>query len=590
MTRRAALILVGLLPAVATAYPSTDRGALEGGAGLSDLAVSSDGRYVAAAQRSTDAGLAIWDRIAPSEVPTLAEVCEASSVVWTTHATRGEAFYVGCGTNAVVRVELDDSTVPPTASVGAAIEVGSDGDSVVALAWTSGDTVLHAMTSGSSNVALHSIGLADDVVDGFTGLPATVAGTGIDLVVEPVSGIGNVIGIQSDGALLWASRSGVYSGSESAVITGSPVGLALDPDGISDLFLAALSNGEVWAGDVDAPSAFPTLFVDGLSSPQAIALGPGDSAPVVYIANASRQLRVFDLSANELELIERCGTGAPVAIVPAPSDSDTVYIASGDGTVRVATERPWVTDLAIEPRSVGEGEDFTVTFTVDSDHAWDLRVGSGISRTAGTSLAAGTASADEEVTVTLSAGDLPSEGANRVVLFATSAGATGIDSETVTLDTPPDAVTGFAVEPGDGRIVATWTSTSEEDIASYRIYLSDAAFTATDDDLPELTVTTDDGEVDYPREIAAGDPSSGQSVEVLGLGNGATYWIAVQPIDESGNEGPLTAVLSAAPQQSCGLVECYGDTGCTCASQAAEPSWFALALLGLGLLGVRRRP
>jgi len=583
------ILLAALMPATVFAYPSVDRGALEGGASNSDLAISSDGRYIAASQRSVEAGLALWDRIAPSELPTIASVCEGTSVVWTTHITRGDAFYVGCGTNEVVRVEVDDSVVPPDVIVREGIEVGNENDTIVSLAWTSGDAVVHALTTGDGNVSLHSIDLATDAVNDFGGLPATVLGSGVDLSVGPLSGSGNVIGIQTDGTLLWASRSDSYLAAEAAVITGTPVGITVDPDGGSDRYLVAMSSGEVWSGDVDAPGALPLEFLTGLSSPQAIAFGPGTTTPVVYIANAAGDLAIYDTNANELEVVTLDSSGSPVAIAPAPDHLDTVYVASGDGTIRVVTSRPWITNIDVEPRSVGTGDDFTLNFTVDSDCDWDVRIGSGIDTEAGTSLENGAAAAGEEVTLSFDSGALTTEGENRLIIFATNADATGVDSTVVTLDTPPDTVSDFTVSPGDARLVLNWTSTSEEDISSYRIYLAENVFTEDDEELPTLVIEGADGDITYPLEVSAGDPLSGHSAEITELDNGLTYWVAVQPIDASGNIGPMSPVLSSAPEQTCGLVECYGDRGCSCSSTGSHPGLLSFALMALALLGVRRR-
>jgi MYXO-CTERM domain-containing protein len=150
-------------------------------------------------------------------------------------------------------------------------------------------------------------------------------------------------------------------------------------------------------------------------------------------------------------------------------------------------------------------------------------------------------------------------------------------------------VSDFTVSPGDARLVLSWTSTDEEDISSYRLYLSETPFTEDDEELPTLTIEGTDGDVDYPLDVPAGEPSSGHSTELTELSNGATYWVAVQPIDASDNLGPMSLVLSSAPEQTCGLVECYGDRGCSCSSTGSQPGLLSLALLALTLLGVRRR-
>ncbi len=589
-----AALLALLLPASALAYPTLDRGALAGGSSTSDLAVSSDGRYIATSQRASGAGLAIWDRLAPNELPTLVDVCEATAVVWT-ESTVGDAFYVGCGHNTVHRSGLDPATVPPAASVGSAITVGTENESIVSLAWTSGDTVVHAISTGDSLATLHAINITSDEVDAFTGLPASVAGAAADLAVVPLALNSNVIGIQADGALLWASRTGTnYSGSESIFVQSTPSSIATDPNASTSSFFASFaSTGEIWAGDTTSPGSVPTLFVDGLSSPQALAVGVGSPTPVVYAAQSDGTMLVFDTTGNELDSITLDAAGAPIAISPAPDDQDTVYVAAGDGTVRVVTDRPWVEAMSVSPDSVTVDGTFTITFSVDVDCSWDLRIDTdNLDNSSGSSLQSGSATASEVIQVALESSVLTREGTNRIVLFANDTGAIGVDSVSVTFDTEPDPVLDFTLAPGDGRIVASWTATDEEDISTYRVYVSDAPFTADDEELPSLSLESDGTTYAYPMDVTAGTPSTSQSVELLGLTNAAVYYVAVKAIDAGGAESLLSAVLSASPSLTCGLVECYGDDGCTCSTNAVSPrsvALWGLALVALGLRGRRRR-
>ena len=581
-----------LIASSAAAYPVSDRGALEGGASTSGLAVSDDGRYIATSQRSDGAGLAIWDRLAPSAAPELVDMCEAVDVVWTTHATLGDAFYVACGTNEVHRVDLDTSTVPPSGRVGDAIVVGMEGETNVALGYAPGDTFVHVTSSADSLTFLHAIDIATDTVDGGTGLPASDAGTPVDIVLPGTSDLGPVVVAQSDGSLLWATRSGTtWSVQAAQSLTGTISSITADPKGVATEFVLTLSTGEAWALAHSNPAGIPSLFDDSLSSPVASAhVAQSSGSPVVWIVGSNNTVSVFDLEGSFLEDVELASTGAPVAIAPDPASTDSVWVAGGDGTVRAVTDRPWVTALATDVASLGAGEEFTVTFTVDVDCDYDLRIDSGLSAAAGTSLDTGTATADTEVSVTLKADDLTSEGDNRLVLFATDAGAVGVDSTVVTLDTPPEAISDLALESGDGRILLTWTSTDEVDIATYRIYVSDTVFTKDDDELPTLSLVDEEGnDVDYPLDISAGEASTAHSTSITGLANASTYWVAIQAIDDAGNTGPLSDVLSASPEQTCGLVECYGDPGCTCSTVEPTGSALVLALVGLALGRVRRR-
>ncbi len=589
------LLLASLfVTATASAYPVDDRGALTGGSSTSGLAVSDDGRYIATSQRSEGAGLAVWDRLAPGEGPLLIDVCEAVDVVWTTHTTLGDAFYVACGTNEIVRIELDTDTTPPTGRAGTAIAVGAETETNVALAWATGDDVVHVAANAASVTWLHAVEIGTDLVDTGTGLPASDQGTPIDVVLPGTIGLTPVVVAQSDGSLFWMSRSGTtWTPQAAQALTGTSSSIAADPNGVADFLLLTMTGGEAWALAQDSPGTFPTQFDDELISPVASAfVAQSTGIPVVWIAGSNNAVEIFDTSGTWLESFDLSSTGAPVAIVSDPASTDSVWVAGGDGTVRSVTDRPWVTSIAVEPEALGEGEDFTVTFEVDADCDYDLRIDSGISSSGGTSLATGTATAAEEVTLTLASTVLTSEGDNRLILFATASGSTGVDSTVVTLDTPPEAVTGFTAESGDARLLLEWTSTDEEDIATFRVYVSDVTFSKDDAELPSLSLVDEDGAtVDYPLDLTAGDPSSAHSTSVTGLTNDATYWVAIQAIDTAGNEGPLSDVLEASPEQTCGLVECNGpDPGCSCAtSPTPAPGSALLALVGGLLLGLVRR-
>lgn len=583
------LPLLLLLPGLALGYPVTEKGTFEGGSATSALTVSTTGRYVITAQRSSS-GLAIWDRLAPREEPLLVEVCEAVDAAYTIDPSRGRAVYVACGTNEVVRVAMSDTDGDLEVSVGDPITVGLESESVVAIEWAENDDMVHVVTSGSSLVTLHTIDTVDDAVDQYTGLPLQLTGTPVDLAVAPDGG--PVLIPRSAGSWVYVNRStGVYSGGENLGITGTAGTIAVDPAGLSDDFIISYPNdSELWVGTLTSPATVPTLFSDEVSSPQAVAFIEESTLPVLFVANASGTVRVLDETGTTIDSVELSSTGSPVAISPDPTDAGTVFVAGGDGNVQVITDNPWVTALSASTDTLSEGGEVTITFSVDEDVDWDLRVDSAYSATSGTSLAMGTAAADEEVDVVVSADDLTNEGANRIVLFAEGSSGTSRDSVEVTLDTPPDGISGVAVSPGDGRLELVWTSSDEEDIDHFLVYVSDAVFDA--DSLPTLEVEDEDGEtIEYPIEVEAGEPSSSHSTSLLGLTNGTTYWVAVRPVDAGGLEGPVSSVVSAAPELTCGLVECTGDPGCTCSSAAPlrAPGILALLALGLGLGPLLRR-
>jgi MYXO-CTERM domain-containing protein len=85
---------------------------------------------------------------------------------------------------------------------------------------------------------------------------------------------------------------------------------------------------------------------------------------------------------------------------------------------------------------------------------------------------------------------------------------------------------------------------------------------------------------EFPLDITAEPAATTQTYSVDGLTNGVTYFLALRAIDEGDLVGPLSAVVSGAPQATCGAAQCADDPGCSCSQQAATPS----ARLGLGLM------
>jgi hypothetical protein len=127
-------------------------------------------------------------------------------------------------------------------------------------------------------------------------------------------------------------------------------------------------------------------------------------------------------------------------------------------------------------------------------------------------------------------------GNNEFVLFAKDAAGNQSGETRVTIyfqDNAPGEVTITADGRGNGRQVKlAWLDYSEyengADIASYRVYMSDAAFA-------NSTMAAFVGEV----------PGGTKTYTVGGLDRGQTYWFAVAARDREGNERPRVASVSA---------------------------------------------
>lgn len=96
--------------------------------------------------------------------------------------------------------------------------------------------------------------------------------------------------------------------------------------------------------------------------------------------------------------------------------------------------------------------------------------------------------------------------------------------------TAPAAPTGLAAAAGDNRVDLTWNANGESDLDGYHVY-SVAGGTYT-----QLTTA----------------PISATSYADTGLSAGVSYSYAVSAVDNSGNESPTSAVVSATPTQPSG--------------------------------------
>lgn len=589
-TRALLLLLLAALaaPGPASAVPAAEAGALDDGlvGAATALTLSSDGRYVAASERS-GGGLALWDSRAFSDGAQTPTVCSgASAAVFASGSTQGDRVFVGCDDGEVLVVDLDTSVTPPELTVSDAITVNTGLGDVVFLVHAPGDGSVFAVVQDGTIASLHRIS-----VDAEGGSDATPLGQVLPFTVTAAalaeSGTPLLLA-RSDGYISRHVRSGESFGTGSPFPTfplGTITGVAMSS--YLDLILVADStNDEVWSFVGSAPSV-GLSWGGGFPGASAIALGELTSAPVAYVTTDGQAMYAID-TADQAELQDYGLGGATPELIAAVRETEgDVYVSSSDGSVRVITDRPFLV-VATSPASIGEGEPFTLYVTSSEAGDYEVEVGGDGSSGSGTSLASGTLEAETQVEVSLTADDLTAEGANRLFVFVEGAAGTRVDSAEITLDTPPEAVSAPVLGPGDTRLSVTWTATAEGDIATYEVFVGDAEFDA--DSLPSFDATTDDGVVTYPVEVTAGEASEEQSHLVEGLTNGETYWVAIRATDEGGQVGPLSEVTSGSPAATCGAAECANDPGCSCnASLVDAPAAGLLALLLVAVTAPSRR-
>lgn len=573
------LLLALLLPAAAQAAPAGLSGELIGRASPTGIAVSSDERLIAVSHRS-DGGLSVFDRTSFLDGPQTPDVCStARDVVFAPSAASTHRFYVACDGGEVYRIDADASELPAALTVSRAIDVGDAETDVLDLSFASGGTFVHAVVQGDGFFSTARIGLSDDSVQ--TALTTDVFSTAINADLGE-DGSPWVVTLTSN-RLAWVSRQlDVYAVSLPLVEFGKLSDVAVS-NAAAQVVVADETAGALFSlVAADAPGD-ATEFAAGLvDAPSVVTWGGTATAPLLWVGETGGAVSLLSASGAFLAGYSLDGVN-PAGIAPAPVVDGSAYIAGQDNHVHLASDRAFVTELDVDRDAVAPGEDFTLTFAANQDGDWDLRVGGDLDEDSGTSLGSGTLVADEAVEVTLSSDDLPAEGDNRLMLFV-DGDDLGNDSILVNLDGPPGEVTAVSADAADERLDLTWTAPDAPDLATFRVYLSDAAFTA--DSLPSFTVTVDDQTVSYPRDVDAGEAREQHSLSVEGLANGTPYYLALRAVDAGGQVGPLSTVVSGTPARTCGAAECAGESpGCNSCSASVAAAAPGVGLLLLGLLG-----
>lgn len=276
---------------------------------------------------------------------------------------------------------------------------------------------------------------------------------------------------------------------------------------------------------------------------------------------------VFDLGSTGTndEPLTLSGSGPLVA-------SDDGYLYLSFGKIGVITDHPFVTipsvTYASGGSSMGSGEAVTLTFNADETGTYELRIGGDttkngtVLRDSGGATSGSIPTASTNQSVTLNYNDQSSvwtEGNNTVFVFVTDSDKNvGRRATTVKVDTPPPAVTIESVGFGTAKMYVNLTRLTQADISTYRVYA--------DTDATLVTTKTAVGGT-------TAQPSSGSSVtvEVTGLTNGLTYFVAAEAVDSAGNVSPTrtttlpggSTAATGLPEETVGPAGLSGEAGCT---------------------------
>lgn len=339
-------------------------------------------------------------------------------------------------------------------------------------------------------------------------------------------------------------------------------------------------------------------------------LGSGLFSDAVALGRWDDELIVADDGSGELLFLPLSG-GAPQATIRArlalPTSGsgaqvtaiggveDYLVVGNSVGSLQIWTEAPWVTVADPVPSAGVKGTEFSLSFTPPEGAAWRLRISDGTLE-GGELIERGVAERAGEVTVSATLDGRFTEGNNLLLVeVEDDEGRVGRGGAYIRKDDPPNQV---EIGPGDvlvehQSLSLVFRALSAPDIARYRLFISDAPFTADDfadcvgdDDSPCGPSGKFDGvarRVVVPYEAGA----SFVRATATGLTNGQTYYLAVRAYDESGQEGPMSQVVEGVPRPGKGPGELSGETGGLCG--LARPSSGLLALGGLALVLRRRR-
>jgi hypothetical protein len=572
--------LLLLVPGTAGAVPERVAATLEAGTAIPDLSITSDGSYVGFVEEGASEVWILdtwtWDAVAfapcddgdPSSVSlrlgpdgTLEGFvgCTSGSIAHLVTASDGtieiaDASYP-IGTNPVLGVESDDTYVY-------AVVDPTDGNPVVQRLDPETSTVSNdgSWPSTLAQSGFEDTAIADTylfVIHGADNLSKVDLSTGSASIAQENLGGRDIVDM--------------YASSSTEVFCADTGGGVLR-------FLIGSSD---WSIVLDAE--------DDLQSNTAIAVDEVSADP---------SLLVYDDGAGELVVFGYDSeSGNPASELTRYTAANVSEIVVGDGyafgggstgLLQIFTDRPWVEVTDVEPASAVLGDTFEVAFTSDAEGTWQILRGGGPDAS-GTLLDSGSVEqAGQPVLVSIEVDTDFVEGWNDLWVFVTSSGSVrGHDLTGVTVDNPPSRVdlgpddVGF----GNGQISVSFDGITDEDLDHYIIFLTTTPFAPEDwpEGGPEFDGTDD---VEAPVKVVA-TPGEAVVRTLSPLTNGQTYYVAVRAYDQGAQEGEMSDVQSAIPQETMGAAALAGEKGGYCGTPG--PVSLGLALGALVLAATRRR-
>jgi hypothetical protein len=561
-----------LLTSLVLAAPDRIASTFAAGVEVSDIVASDDGLWVGWSD-PTQGEFTILDA---GFHPTTNTACAgATGAAVFGDSTTGWTFLTGCGDGTVTAIEVSPEgeisigTTVWELGTGPVLAVESDGTTVYGVLEEDAGTVVSALTlADSGKVDGYPVTLTNDTIED------TLLISGSLIVVHAADEVSKIT--VSSGTLVTPQSK-----------LGRTLVDAFPYPAASAVYLADSGGGLVRFDSTNDYLGILTNVADTVTSigihPEAgwAVLGAGDDT-LVYAFDAGTFSTPPDTISGAANIEE-------FAVI-----DGYAFGATSDGTVLALTDYPWVTVGSVSPSTALDGDVVTVDFTTDTAGSYEIWVG-GTFEEPDTQVDSGEVSAYESVSAEFTVADLP-EGINRVWVYV-DAGASriGRGSGELTVNNPPGTVklTEAGVSFGNSAVYVEFTALDDADIVAHTIYFTDEPFDAADYPIGGPGFTGED-DISVPI-LATAEPGATVTRTISPLTNGTTYYVAVRAIDNSGLEGPMSAIRSATPEETLCAACLAGDEGgywpeaCNSGGSAGA-GVLGMILASAGLLRRRARP
>lgn len=515
----------------------------------------------------------------------------SGSITDCVYSTTGNILYVGQDDGDLLTVDIDTLDSAPTSTDTTLVTISrmaiTDDESTLFL-YDANATTLYQYT-----IATGTLKIAWDIADAYS--PDSVSITDM-VVVHNASGtsdrvylatnLGEVVMVQENLATIGARIVIDSDGTDTISY------VAVDPD---NTYVYALNSTAKTLHRILVSASTVTDFTDDLSENgtfKGMVITDVTNPTGTYgFVSGSEGISVFDTSdLNIFDFVSGGNPDEPFSISSSgpifATGDGYVLVLAGGGELAVISDNPFVsaTDTTYSAGSaLTTGRSVTVTFEADEAGTYEFRSGdidqTGTRLTDSLGATTGTlTTANTEQTATFNFADISDvvdEGDNTIFLFVTDAdGNVGRKGFTLSVDSPPAAVSIESVTFGNGKLYLTFTRLTASDIDYYNIYAdTDAATVAT-----MATATT---------TINQASSGTTMTATVSGLTNGTNYYLAIEAVDDGGQVGTRsTTSATTQPEATVGPAGLSGETGgCALVSvdQGSHQQWRWLAM-GLMLM------